>query len=97
MADNRMYLVHRPTGLAVLLGKSLGWGWYGEDVQVQRLYDALDQLGYCQHENINDFSLAMEDVSQTPMAKAILKYGDVRLDGLRRLTLDTWLASCDES
>jgi hypothetical protein len=28
MANNRMYLLHRPSGKAVYLGKRLGWGWY---------------------------------------------------------------------
>lgn len=23
-----MYLVHQPTGLAISLGKRMGWGWY---------------------------------------------------------------------
>jgi hypothetical protein len=28
MANNRMYLVYEPTGLAIALGKRMGWGWY---------------------------------------------------------------------
>ena len=28
MANNRMFLLHRPSGKAVYLGKRMGWGWY---------------------------------------------------------------------
>lgn len=28
MANNRMFLVYRPTGYAVPLGKRMGFGWY---------------------------------------------------------------------
>lgn len=28
MANNRMYLVHQPSGLGFGLGKRMGWGWY---------------------------------------------------------------------
>lgn len=31
MANNRMFLVHIPTGLAAPLGKRNSWGWYVPD------------------------------------------------------------------
>jgi hypothetical protein len=28
MANNRLYLVHAPTGVGIGIGKRMGWGWY---------------------------------------------------------------------
>lgn len=43
MANNRMYLTHRPSGLSVYLGKRMGWEWYNtpDDLadQVRRLFE----------------------------------------------------------
>ena len=29
MANERMFLLHEPSGCYVPLGKRMGWGWYG--------------------------------------------------------------------
>lgn len=69
MANNRMFLVHRPTGLRVYLGKRFGWGWknvpndLGE--QLQKLFDYLRENP---HGSQDDFLLAMEDVKEAPGA-----------------------------
>lgn len=41
MANNRMYLIYRPTGDAVYLGKSMGWGWCGTPENVAQCISAL--------------------------------------------------------
>ena len=28
MANNRLFLVHKPTGYCLLIGKRMGYGWY---------------------------------------------------------------------
>lgn len=45
MANNRMYLVHKPSGLNVCLGKRQGWGWYGAPARqdLDALYEAIEQ------------------------------------------------------
>lgn len=45
MANKRLFLVHRPSGHAVYLGKRLGWGWsvsshVGHDIQT--LFDLIE-------------------------------------------------------
>jgi hypothetical protein len=66
MANNRMFLVYRPTGDAVFLGKRMGFGWYGapQDLEIRlsalfaRSEEAASQNPqYSQ----DDFLLAMED------------------------------------
>lgn len=67
MANNRMYLVYRPTGDYVYLGKRMGWGWYGTPdnlaEQVLNLFDiAAENTG----ESQDDFLLAMESAENQP-------------------------------
>ena len=56
MANNRMYLIHRPTGTAIMLGKRMGWGWYqpptGE--QMERFFEASEE------QRQDDFYIGME-------------------------------------
>ena len=56
MANNRMFLVHRPSGIAVPLGKRLGDGYYmtPDDLayRIQSLHDLLER----------DHSATMEDL-----------------------------------
>lgn len=45
MANNRMYLIHRPTGLGAYLGKRMAGGWYDGQLvgaNIQKLYDAVE-------------------------------------------------------
>ena len=61
MANNRMWLLHKPTGKAVFLGKRMDDSWYGtpDDVchRIQALFAAANEFG----DGGDDFALAMED------------------------------------
>lgn len=69
MANNRMWLLHRPTGKAVFLAKRMGDGWYTKN-------DALGLNEFFDHlQNVatdgwmgDDFVLAMEDCTGAPGA-----------------------------
>ena len=58
MANNRMYLLHRPTNQWVYLGKRMGGQWY--DVQGD-LPEKLTEL--FESTNGDDFALVMEDTT----------------------------------
>lgn len=69
MANNRMFLVHRPTGLNVGLGKRMNSAWYtGRDTgDIDRLHDAVDaalpiQLKWLR----DDYVLAVEEGDGAP-------------------------------
>lgn len=62
MANNRMWLLHKPTMLAVLLGKRMAVGWYQapDKDELERFYR------YLEHHPMgsqDDFVIAMEDCS----------------------------------
>jgi len=60
MANNRMFLIHKPTKLGILLGKRMGYGWYSAPKQdeINRFYE---YLAYdLMEERQDDFVLAME-------------------------------------
>ncbi len=88
MANNRMWLVHRTSGLAVLLGKRMAFGWYVRDAatigdKMQLLYETVIQSHPGQQD---DFSLLMEDTGQAPGAIGEWHYsGTKREDGLTQL------------
>ena len=46
MANERIFLLHAPSGYYVPLGKRMAWGWYNvpKDAaeRIQRLYDLID-------------------------------------------------------
>lgn len=69
MANNRMYLVHRPSGKALFLGKRLTDGWYGvpEDL-VERLKQLFADTEEYEFHRRDDFGLYMEDASMAPNA-----------------------------
>lgn len=60
MANNRMWLIHRPSKLGVMLGKCMAWGWYEppEATMLRRFYDHIADTS--REEDGNDFVLAME-------------------------------------
>ena len=64
MADNRMWLIHKPSKLGILIGKRLGWGWDGpiKINEIQRFYDHLAKKESCEGSG-DDFILAQEDCS----------------------------------
>lgn len=63
MADNRMWLLHRPSGKAVMLGKRFGPEWYTKHDHLSEMLTAL----FDQTEG-DDFCLAMEDCEDAPEA-----------------------------
>lgn len=93
MANNRMWLVHAPTGLAVFLGKRMGWGWYtmkesDTHAKLQCLYDTLEDQGYAG--NQDDFVLAMESVAGGASSRVCGDWsysGIERSDGLTQMVL----------
>jgi hypothetical protein len=60
MANNRMWLVHKPTGRKVLLGKRLAGNWYRSlnDADMGKCLDGILEQAFD-----DEFCLAMEDVS----------------------------------
>ena len=61
MANNRMFLIHKPSGVGIGLAKSFDTGWRGvpEQKEFQRFFDYI--YGNCEWEERDDFMLAMED------------------------------------
>jgi hypothetical protein len=59
MANNRMWLIHRPSQLGTLLGKRMGWGWYQAPNQkrMEKFFAYLSS----HYDDQDDFILAMED------------------------------------
>ena len=88
MANNRMFLVHRPSGLAIFLGKRMGHGWYTTDrcASVQILFDAVENE-YDYYNKQDDFAVAMEDTSRATLALGEWQYGPHRSDGLVELIM----------
>ena len=80
MANNRLWLVHRPTGRAVKLGKRMAWGWYDPPSQA-RLQAFFDAIPY----NQDDFFLAIEDNSGAPLLRVRWKDRGAE-DGFRIIT-----------
>jgi len=69
MANNRMYLVYRPTGDAVFLGKRMGWGWYGTPENlvehIAALFDKAEEA-CIRGRSQDDFAIAMESGEGQP-------------------------------
>ena len=83
MADNRMWLIHKPSKLGIMIGKRLGWGWdaYLEKNELQRFY------AYLANEESDtgsgdDFILAQEDCSKSNCFDN-WEYTDHKVDGFR--------------
>lgn len=69
MANNRMWLLHKPTGKAVFLGKRMGDQWYGTPEDVAAMIAILFETSYSDQYIGNDnFCLAMEQCSGAPNA-----------------------------
>ncbi len=77
MADNRMWLVHRPTGASVCLGKREAWGWYDAAAQAKltEFYHRCVE-GDDSKVGQDDFVLAMEDASGAPACTDRWTYGE---------------------
>lgn len=95
MANNRMFLVHIPTGLAACLGKRMGWGWYifkeTEEIlggNVARLFEVLEHEYAYGEGKQDDFAVALEDANGATLATDNWKYGPIREDGLVQLVME---------
>lgn len=88
MANNRMLLVHVPTGLAVHLGKRYAEDWYLHNsdlvgTDLDKLYKVLNRdQDYKKGVSKDDFALIMEDTERAPKALGGWRYGPQRKDGL---------------
>lgn len=95
MAGNRMLLVFRPTGKAIILAKQIGGDWVGGSKDLpERMLALMGAVEEARHENptINqdDFYLAMESGENLP---GVLVEGwdytkeDTGVDGLLQLLI----------
>jgi hypothetical protein len=87
MANNRMFLVHRPTGKAVTLGKRMGRGWYGVPPHLGTQLMALFELAENASTDLDDFALAMEDAEGASGAVTGWTYDGEPVDGIFTLKL----------
>ena len=64
MADNRMHLIHRPTGVGVMIGKRTGHGWSGgaDQEEMARFYNYVAES---EEGGQDDFAMIMEDGSES--------------------------------
>jgi len=73
MANNRLYLVHRPTNASVYLGKRMAHGWYGAYPELgEKMAEFFEAAG--DYLDQDDFVLALEDASGAPGATDRWKY-----------------------
>lgn len=72
MANNRMYLMHRPSGLYIYLGKRLANGWFdipdNLGFKIEQLHRNIWEEGYY---TTDDFCIGLEDATGAPMAMEI--------------------------
>ena len=84
MANNRMYLMHRPSRKAVYLGKRMGWGWYNvpDDVKerIKRLFKMVENQEADGDQD--DFCIALEDGETAPLSDSDWQYGDYDKQGI---------------
>jgi hypothetical protein len=79
VANNRLILVHRPTGQSVYLAKRMGHGWYVGNAPAAELGDRLNAFfDECQEpfEGQDDFMLVMEDESGAPMCGGLTGFDE---------------------
>jgi len=92
MANNRMFLVYRPTGDAVYLGKRMGWGWYGtpDDVahHIAELFEKAEKDAGESDFSQDDFAIALEIGENQPHAIDKWQYKDVENGKVRSLAID---------
>lgn len=69
MANNRLWLVHRPSGAAVFLGKRMAFGWYqnmGETIEGRLDAFFSEACDVSDLKSQDDFILVMEDAENAP-------------------------------
>lgn len=95
MANNRMYLLHPPSGKAVYIAKRMGFGWYrnrsAESLwrDIMRLFKTLqnDFPGFAITQD--DFAIAMESTDGTTPVITSWKFGKPSaVKGVENFVLD---------
>lgn len=92
MANNRMFLVYRPTGDAVFLGKRMGWGWYGTPADLAENIAELfkkAELAAGSEFSQDDFAVALESGKNQPHVIDKWQYKKDGGDKTRSLEIDT--------
>ena len=64
MANNRMFLIHKPSKIGIYFGKRMAAGWYDapEKDYIERYYDYLEDNFF---DTRDDLILAMEDCTDS--------------------------------
>ena len=78
MANNRLILVYRPTGRAVVIAKRMGAGWYSHESLTSRLNGMFDESefeGFAEMKH-DDFELVIEDAVQAPVLSSDWTYAE---------------------
>lgn len=86
MANNRMYLVHVPSGLTVCIGKRMGGGWYmaaATGDRIAKLFDAAE----AEIDGLDNFAIAMEDDRDAPFALGYTTLDDSKYEGVQKTEL----------
>lgn len=81
MANNRMFLVYRPTGEAVLLGKRSTLGWHvkadGLEAKLTKLFESAVKAAIDGNFSQDDFAIAMEQGKNQPYVLSDWKYTQI--------------------
>ena len=86
MANNRMFLIHKPTKLGIMLGKRMAWGWYDapSQDQMEKFFCYLSQN---LEDSQDDFILAMEDCENSSCYDK-WSYTGENVEGFMKFKLD---------
>lgn len=91
MANNKMFLVYRPTGDAVCVGKRMGWGVVWNPTRSKKKIELLFKKAQEASDNEysqDDFAIALESGENQPHILDKWTYGETPTDGLVRLIID---------
>lgn len=77
MANNRLYIVHKPTKKCVYLGKRMGWGWHDVPNNVRsNLNKFFEYLETCEEQD--SICIGMEDTINNDMAIELNEFDLIR-------------------
>ncbi len=87
MADNRMFLVHVPTGLAAPLGKRYGATWGMSETTKSNMGDLVETLFETVRDTLydggcDDFVVALENTNSCRIKSIEYQYGESHSNGL---------------
>ena len=79
MANNYMFLVHRPSMTRIVLGKRMGFGWYvpHDDINaaMNRFFAECEEACAADALEQDDFALVLESAEGAPWAAGVITYG----------------------